>query len=69
MATNTSSPSPLYRLDLKIGTKWVPATAEPMTEHRLDKLRAAYAIDRPHIETRVVPLKANGKRTSERRRK
>lgn len=62
--------SQLYRLDLKVGSKWVPATAEPMSEQKLEKLKRAYAIDRPHVKTRTVPVaNGNGWRQSEKQKR
>lgn len=57
-----------FRLDLKVAGRWIPATTELMSESKAETLKRAYAYQRPHVETRVVPVNGNGKKSKRARR-
>lgn len=46
----------LYRLDVQVGTKWIPAIKEPVSKQRAEQLKRSYATARPHARTRTVPV-------------
>ncbi len=56
LGIRTGSSMTLYRLDVQVGSKWIPAIKDPVSEKRAEQLKSAYAVARPQAKTRVVPV-------------
>lgn len=56
----------LWRLDVQVGTKWIPALKEPVSRKRAEQVKRSYATARPRAVLRTVPVEVKEQRQARR---